>query len=74
MEILGKAQQLDWAGEAARVSAQIASYVSMDTKKPYSDADVAMYQQQVANFMNNRSAYISKYLVAPASTSTASTP
>lgn len=74
MEILGKAQQLNWAGEAARVSAQIASFVPMDTKKPYSDADVAMYQQQVANFMNDRSASISKYLVAPASTSTASTP
>jgi spore coat protein CotH len=74
MEILGKAQQLNWVGEAARVSAQIASYVSMDSKKPNSDADVAMYQQQVANFMNDRSASISKYLVAPASTSTASTP
>jgi hypothetical protein len=74
MEILGKAQQLDWAGEAARVSAQIASFVSMDTKKPYSDADVAMYQQQVANFMNSRSSYINQYLVAPKSTSTASTP
>jgi spore coat protein CotH len=74
MEILGKAQQLDWAGEAARVSAQIASYVPMDTKKPYSDADVAMYQQQVAYFMNSRGNYISQYLVAPKSTSTASTP
>ncbi len=74
MEILGKAQQLNWTAEAARVSAQIASYVSMDTKKPNSDADVAMYQQQVANFMNDRSASITKYLVAPASTATASTP
>ena len=74
MEILGKAQQLDWAGEEARVAAQIAPLVPMDTKKPYSDADVAMYQQQVAYFMNDRSAMISKYLVAPQSTSTASTP
>jgi len=74
MEILGKAQQLDWASEAARVAAQIAPYVPMDTKKPYSDADVTMYQQQVAYFMNSRSAYVSQYLVAPKSTSTASTP
>ena len=74
MEILGKAQQLNWASEAARVSAQIASFVPMDTKKPYTDADVAMNQQQVANFMNSRSAYVSKYLVAPTSTATASTP
>ena len=74
MEILGKAQQLNWANEEARVAAQIASYVPMDTKKPYSDADVAMYQQQVAYFMNSRSAAITQYLVAPTSTSTASTP
>ena len=74
MEILGKAQQLDWAGEAARVSAQIAPYIPMDTKKPYSDADVAMYQQQVSYFMTSRGGYVSKYLVAPKSTSTASTP
>jgi hypothetical protein len=74
MEILGKAQQLNWASEAARVSAQIAAFVPMDTKKPYSDANVAMYQQQVANFMNGRSTYISRYLIAPKSTSTASTP
>jgi hypothetical protein len=74
MEILGKAQQLDWAKEAARVSAQIASFVPMDTKKPYSDSDVAMYQQQVVNFMNSRETYIKQYLVAPTTTSTASTP
>jgi hypothetical protein len=74
MEILGKAQQLGWASEEARVAAQIASYVAMDPKKPYSNADVTMYQQQVGNFMNGRGAYVSKYLVAPKSTSTASTP
>ncbi len=74
MEILGTAQQLNWASEAARVAAQIASFVPMDTKKPYSDADVAMYQQQVANFMTSRSTYITQYLVAPTSTATASTP
>jgi hypothetical protein len=33
-----------------------------------------MYQQQVANFMNSRSNYINQYLVAPKSTSSASTP
>jgi hypothetical protein len=74
MEILGKAQQLDWAGESARVSAQIAALVPMDTKKPYSDSDVAMYQQQVANFMNSRSTYVKQYLVPPTTTSSASTP
>lgn len=74
MEILGKAGQLGWAAEAQRVAAQIASFVPMDTKKPYSDSDVAMYQQQVVDFMNGRSTYVTKYLVAPTSTATASTP
>ncbi len=74
MELVGKAQQLGWATEAQRVAAQVAPFVPMDTKKPYSDSDVAMYQQQVLYFMSSRSAYVSQYLVAPASTSTASTP
>jgi hypothetical protein len=73
-EILGKAQQLGWAAEAQRVAGQVASFVPMDSKKPYSNDSVAMYQQQVANFMNSRSSYVTKYLVAPTSTATASTP
>ena len=53
-EILGKATQLNWSGEMQRVATQIAAYVSMDTKKPYSNDDVTMYQQQVGYFMTGR--------------------
>ncbi|HLK89233.1 MAG TPA: CotH kinase family protein [Polyangia bacterium] len=74
MELQGKAQQVGWDAEAQRVAAQVAPYVSMDSKKPYSDADVAMYQQQVVYFMTSRGTYVTQYLVTPASTSTASTP
>ncbi len=73
-ELQTKAQQVGWDAEAQRVAAQIAPFVSMDTKKPYSDADVAMYQQQVVYFMTSRSTYVTQYLVPPTSTSTASTP
>ena len=69
-EILATAQKLDWAGEAQRVAAQIAPYVSMDTKKPYADDDVASSQQAVGSFMTERSVYISKYLLPPGPTAT----
>ena len=67
-EIVGTATQLNWSGEMQRVATQIASYVAMDGKKPYSNDDVAMYQQQVGYFMTGRAQYVTKYLVAPAAT------
>jgi hypothetical protein len=67
-EILATATRLDWAGEMQRVATQIASYVAMDSKKPYSNDDVTMYQQQVGYFMSGRAQYVTKYLVAPGAT------
>lgn len=64
-EILTKAQQLDWVGEAQRVSGQIANLVPMDTKKPYSDDQVTTAQQQVGFFMSGRPMYVMKYLQGP---------
>ena len=64
-EIVETATQLNWSGEMQRVAAQIASYVAMDSKKPYSNDDVAMYQQQVGYFMTGRAQYVAKYLAAP---------
>lgn len=61
-EIVGKATQLNWSAEMQRVATQIASYVSMDGKKPYSNDDVTMYQQQVGYFMTGRAQYVAKYL------------
>jgi hypothetical protein len=65
-EIMAKAQQLDWASEAQRVSGQIASLFPNDTKKPYTDATVVTSQQQVGFYMTGRQAFITKYLVPPA--------
>jgi hypothetical protein len=62
MEIAGKATELGWAAEHDRVVAQIAPYVSMDTRKPYADADVAMYQMQAGYFITGRDTYITEYL------------
>lgn len=67
MEIDAKATQLGWKAELDRVVAQIAPYVPMDSKKPYSDADVAMYQTQAGYFITGRDAYIQKYLMPLAS-------
>lgn len=64
-EIVGTAAQLNWSGEMQRVATQIAAYVAMDAKKPYSNDDVAMYQQQVGYFMTGRAQFVTKYLVAP---------
>jgi hypothetical protein len=64
-ELVAKAQQLDWVSEAARVSGQIANFVPMDTKKPFSNSDVATAQQQVGFFMTDRPTFVSKYLSPP---------
>ena len=69
-EIVGTATQLNWSGEMQRVAAQIAPYVAMDSKKPYSNDDVAMYQQQVGYFMTGRATFVAEYLVAPGATQT----
>jgi hypothetical protein len=62
MEVDAKAMQLGWSAEHARVVSQIAPYVPMDTRKPYSNDDVGMYQQQTGFFITGRDAYIQKYL------------
>ena len=69
-EIVGTATQLNWSGEMQRVAAQIAPYVAMDSKKPYSNDDVPMYQEQVGYFMTGRATFVAEYLVAPGATQT----
>ncbi len=69
-ELVGTATQLNWSGEMQRVATQIASYVAMDPKKPYSNDEVTMYQQQVGYFMTGRAQYVAKYLVAPTAATT----
>jgi hypothetical protein len=60
--ILAQTDQVGLAAEATRVAAQIAPYVSTDPRKPYSDADVAMYQQQMMYFITGRPLTVAKYL------------
>jgi hypothetical protein len=62
--ILGQVQQIGWDTEAARVAAQVAPYVAMDPKKPYTADDIAMYQQQMKYFMTGRSVELTKYFPA----------
>jgi hypothetical protein len=66
-EVDTKATQLGWRAELDRVAAQIAPYVMMDTKKPYSNDDVAAYQTQAGYFITGRDTYIQKYLMPLAS-------
>ena len=62
MQIASMADQLGWSAEHDRVVAQIAPYVMMDSKKPYSNDDVTMYQQQAGYFITGRDYYINEYL------------
>jgi CotH kinase protein/Lamin Tail Domain len=65
MELMGRAEQLNWATELDRVAIQIAPNVLADTTKPYTNDDVTMYQQQMRYFMTGRRTFITKYLVQP---------
>jgi CotH kinase protein/Lamin Tail Domain len=67
LQMDAQATQLGWSAERDRVVAQIAAYVQMDTRKPYSNDDVAMYQQQTGYFITGRDTYIRKYLAPLAS-------
>ncbi len=66
-EILDKLETLNWVAENDRIAAAIAPLIPMDTRKPYTDADVAMAQQQMRYFILGRRQYLSKKL--PAATS-----
>jgi hypothetical protein len=61
-EILGKLEDLNWVAENDKIAASIAPLIPMDTRKPYTDADVAMAQQQMRYFVTGRRAYLSKKL------------
>jgi hypothetical protein len=65
IELMDKADQLAWATELDRVASQIVANVMLDTKKPYTNDDVAMYQLQMRYFMTGRRVYIMKFLVQP---------
>ncbi|HUH04509.1 MAG TPA: CotH kinase family protein [Kofleriaceae bacterium] len=47
-------EDLDWKGELERIVAEIAPHVTMDRRKPYADAMVAEFQQQMRWFISGR--------------------
>jgi hypothetical protein len=53
-DVLGLVEQMDLNAERARVVAQVAQYVSMDTKKSYTNEDVANFQNQLYWFIADR--------------------
>ena len=59
-EILGKLEDMNWVAENDKIAAAIAPLIPMDTRKPYTDADVAMAQQQMRYFVTGRRAYLSR--------------
>jgi len=60
--ILAQTDQIGLSAQVDRVAAQIAPYVVMDPRKPYGDADVAMYQQQMKYFITGRRTSVAKYM------------
>jgi hypothetical protein len=63
-EILGKLDAANWVGKNDQVAAAIAPFIPMDTRKPYTNADVAMYQQQMRYFITGRRQYLGTKLPA----------
>jgi hypothetical protein len=74
MELMNQAEQLDWASEHDRIAAQIAPFTVLDHRKPYTDADVAMFQTQMRYFLTGRRSFLAKYLSPPSATAFPSTP
>jgi hypothetical protein len=64
-DILSLAERIGWAAEHDRVVAQIAPFVAQDTRKWYTDADVAMYQRDMGFFISDRRAHITAWIPGP---------
>ncbi|HVT09352.1 MAG TPA: CotH kinase family protein, partial [Polyangia bacterium] len=65
-ELLGKVETLNWVAEHDRVAAQIAPYVAMDTRRHYTDAEVAHGQSDMGFFVSERRTHITT-MIPPAS-------
>lgn len=66
-ELLASLEAMDWEAERARIAEQIAPLVAMDTRKPYADAKVAEYQQQMHWFVTERRIWLEGMLPPPSS-------
>lgn len=61
-EALDVVEDMDLAGERSRVAEQIAPYVAMDEKKPYSGEKVTEFQTQLRYFIEGRRTHLSEML------------
>ncbi|HVV85560.1 MAG TPA: CotH kinase family protein [Kofleriaceae bacterium] len=61
-DVLSATESMNLAGERDRVIAQIAPLVSADQRKPYTDADVAMYQGALYWFIHDRRMQLASWL------------
>jgi hypothetical protein len=61
-DILALTDRLDWLAEHDRVAAQIAPFVAMDSRKWYTNDQVAMYQMDMWYFMSDRRGSIAAWI------------
>ncbi len=64
-DVLALTESMDLAGERVRVMQQIAPYVAADTRKPYTDAQVAQSQSDLYWFITERRQKLSTMLTPP---------
>jgi len=67
-DVLGKVEGLDWLAEHDRVAAQIAPLIQMDTRRHYTDDEVAHGQSDMRFFVSERRMHLST-LIPPATSS-----
>jgi hypothetical protein len=64
-DILADTEAFDLEAERARVAAQIAPFVALDTRKEYSAMDVTSYQDAIGYFIANRRGHFDEMLPPP---------
>lgn len=65
-ELLGRLEQMGWVAEHDRIAAQIAPHTGADTRKSYTDADVALFQSAMRFFVGERRLWLTDMLPPPA--------
>src|SRR5678815_3408483 len=64
-EAMDAVDSMNLLGRMAAIRTQIAPYVSMDTRKPYTDAKVTTYQNSMQSFVSGRRSQLEEYLPPP---------
>jgi hypothetical protein len=64
-DVLGKVEALDWVAEHDRVAAQIAPFIQMDTRRHYTDDEIAHGQSDMRFFLSERRTHLTT-MIPPA--------